>query len=505
MIAAAIVPGCPAAWQVALHTVVSRGWLTDLPLMGSTPPLVWLGLPSLIVSGMAILLAVRRLPRALLIVIGASAFAHPLLPLVLLPLLGLTLDRTAAVAAVGASGSQDRGFAAAVSAWAPAIAVSAILVATSVWMTPSCGALAGGLRSVLPGDITAWLGVVLGLGGGALVLMDVVFADRGDRASHLVVSCMAVVIAIVTTRTLGADVAAMTAVATAVLWWMAARGARRIIRWQMSALDRAGATFLVIVAMFVVFGHVSPLLPRGFGGVAPALWASFDALPHASAIVFDEWPASSAAVVWRARHADSGLTFVPASEESISRAIGRSAAVYAWPPTVQRLALRGFSMAAANDAGLARITGYTPCVTLTPAWTNLSSTLASGRFAGEFPGEAREGGVLVYLTLESGAVPRPEGWPPEAVQDFQARRFDREDPASVAALNEALARDHAPPQTLGSGRFVVRVHADRHGSAPRVLAIVVGAPVERAWGRAYAGDERPPELRPAVCAGTSRH
>ena len=89
MIAAEFVPACPSAWHRAVLELVLAGRWSDIPL-ATWPPLVWFAAPAAVITALALVAVMLKRPRALVLVLGLSAFVNLWLPLALAPLLFAT-------------------------------------------------------------------------------------------------------------------------------------------------------------------------------------------------------------------------------------------------------------------------------------------------------------------------------------------------------------------------------------------------------------------------------
>lgn len=481
MIAAGVLPACPAAWERGVHALVSAGVWVDIPLAGVVPSHVWLAIPAAAVTCAAGAAAIWSGPRAVVMTAALSAFVHPWLPLALTPL----------VMAARPWPEWRR--------WIWPLAGAAAAAAVALLATPECRAA----EAPVPWrDLALHAAAGLGAAGIALTFCDLGFAHDARRlqAGGLAVAAAAGALAANALM----DATAALGAALTVFWWRAASGGGRILRWQATPGARTSAA--VILAAVPILA-VEPLIRSAQGDEGPSaetVWRALDGIRPPAAIISTGGRADVAAAVWRAATPGPAreLLLVPSPAGPLALT-GRD--VYAWPQAAGLLRVRGFTLGPlGNDAPeLFRVLDEVPCQPLTATWTDVREQATAAQLTGVFPEVAPLRGVLLYVAGPNPLTPRPVGWPPDAAGGFEVRAFDRQAPEGAAALAEALGRDALNAGVFGNARFAVRVRFDRRASAPEALRISFGAALDAAWARRYTMDERPEERQPALCRDTS--
>lgn len=481
MIAAALAPGCPSAWQRGIFALVGAGVLGDVPLADRWPSPMWFGLPAILFAAAALAAARLNRPRLLIVLLGLSGSVSLWLPLILSPLL-LAIRRWPSTGT-----------------WRASVGLGALLYAAAYAATPACPAMPAAVDGGVT-LLTAARGalVPLGAAGMVLVLLRIAFGARGRVEASMI---LAITFSVLMTWLVpAAGLAILLAPAVAALWWLALAGGGMVVRWQASPLARAGAAALVLVAPVVI----APSLYRARAAQdadapvradAAEVWASL-ARTTAAGVVSDGDRLTVLTSVWRGSPADHGpLLMLPESDRAILGTMpGR--AVYAWPGSASRLADRGFllGVAAAEDGSvgdrpLSRVLGHEPCADLTAEWTEVTAISRHAQVSAVTPVMAPLRGALVYAGSATRVEARPLDWPPDGIPGFEVQVFDGADEGDRRRLAEAAVRDGFELGRLGGARFVSRVRMDRRGSSPEVLPIWLGGGVTAAWARLYSPGE----------------
>lgn len=481
MIAAGVLPACPAAWQRGVHALVSAGVWVDIPLAAIVPSHVWLAIPAALVTCAAVAAAVWSGPRAVVMTAALSAFVHPWLPLALAPL---------ALAARPWPEWQQ---------WRWLLAAAGTAAAVALLVTPECRAFQApvGWR-----DLAVQALGGLGPAGIALAIFDLAFAHDARRQQVAILSVALVAGALAVTALM--DATATQGAMLAVCWWRAASGGRRMLRWQASTGARAGAMLILAAVPVLAVEPLARSAPGDDGPATETVWRALDGIRPPAAVISTGGHADVATAIWQAgRRGPVREPLLVPSPDGPAALTGR--ALYAWPHTAGPLRVRGFTLGplGTDTPDVFRVLDAVPCQPLTTAWADVGEQAAAAQVTGVFPEVAPLRGVLLYVTGENPPTPRPIGWPPEAIGGFEARAFDRQTPGGSAALAEALDRDAMNAGVLGSARFAARVRFDRRASAPETLRVGFGAALDAAWARRYALDDVPEERQPALCRDTS--
>ncbi|MEZ5284742.1 MAG: hypothetical protein R2712_08040 [Vicinamibacterales bacterium] len=479
MIAAGFLPTCAAAWHLAAHALVASGWWTDVPFAGVLPAPVWFAVPAAIATTAAILTASAS-SASFAVIVGASAFVHPWLPIVLAPLLAACTDWSHPTR------------------WWRGLVFGSALAALAVVLATEC--VGGQARTAWPA-LSSMAVAAVGLPGLMLIGFDAVLGRaRRAQAAAGAVALVAVVCAIAGI----VDGSTALGALAPVLWWRAVAGARHVIDGGATVLARAGAVALVLLVPVLACGTLVPPASPSASIAARAVWQALDDAPMPASIVSTGGAEDVSALLWRA--ADPGgrpLAIVAPPDVAVSLT---GTPLLTWTPSAREMELRGFGMepvtAADTAAVLWRATDVVPCVTLRASWSDVTQQASAGRFAGVFPAVAPLRGILVYATGDTPLSPFPDGWPPGAADGFIVRAFDLEDETARTELDEAMARDEFDAAAVALARYVVRVRVDRNAAAPESLRVELGAPARGAWARRYVPDDTGPERRPSVCRAT---
>ena len=484
MITAAFLPACTAVWHRAVLELVRAGWWHDLPGADRWTVVVWLAIPAAAVTALAIAAAALSGARALIVLVGLAGFVHPLLSLVLAPLVLAVRTWPARPTLV------------------PAAIFAAASWALAVWLTPSC--VDPWRDPVAPLRLAAAWGATIGLAGGALLAIDALFSRLGRR-SQLAAALLLVVAggALVTGR--ATDAPAMLGASGAALWWRIAAGGSHVVAWQTTIPGRVGAIALVaIVPVLAVLQAVVP--ERGVREPGTAdVWATLEAAGTPSTIMTTGGHADAAATIWRSGPSDAqrSLALIPPDPEATSQHLATSA-VYAWSPMARRLSMRGMLVAPVHMAGvpdplLWRVLQFERCQPLTSAWTDISAAAIGGQFAGVFPEAAPNRGALVYVGSSQRLHPQPLDWPAFAVPGFDSETYDRDSASDREAFADVAARDGLNPASLGESRHVTRVRFERRSSAPDTLAVSLGGVTAAARARLYSESDARADRQPLLC------
>jgi hypothetical protein len=488
MITAGFLPACTAVWHRGVLELVRAGWWQDLPGADRWTPVVWLAIPAAVVTLLAIAAAALSGARTLIVLIGLAGFVHPLLPLVLAPL------------------------ALAVRTWParPALVLPAIFAAASwafaLWLTPSC--VDPWRDPVAPLRLAAAWGATIGLAGGALLALDVLFSRLG-RWSQLSTALLLVIAggALVTGR--ATDAAALLGASGAALWWRIAAGGSHVVAWQTTILGRVGA--MALVALVPVLAALPAVVPeRGPREPGTAdVWAALEAAGRPSTIMTTGGRADAAVTIWRSgpTTAQRSLPMIPPDPDATSQHLATSA-VYAWSPVARRLSMRGMLVAPIHtgdvpDPWLWRVLQFERCQPLTSAWTDISAAAIGGQIAGVFPEATPNRGALVYAGSSRRLQPQPLDWPAFALSGFDSQTYDRDSASERAALGDMAARDAFDPASLGESRYVTRVRFDRRNMAPDTLAVSLGGVAAAARARLYSESDARADRQPLLCRSSA--
>ena len=485
MIAADFVPACPSAWHRAVLELVLTGRWSDIPA-ATWPPLVWFAAPAGVITALALLAVMTKRPRALVVLLAASALVNLWLPLALAPLLLGTRPWPPV----------DR--------WRTTVAVAATLALGAYVATPSCDPAVDGFALAPPARMPAMVLATIGIAGAALLAADAAFSRRSRPVQAACLGAALMTTAIAVTMG-GADRTALLGVLVALAWSRVVAGGRQLLQWQTTSGERAGA---VLLLMLVPLLSVSKAARPGFRDTAPGtreVWSALEATRAPAAVVSTGGRADVAAEVWRAgpSPAQHSLVLLPLVPDVLAPQFD-SRAIHAWAGPGDVLATQGFLVAPGvatrdNTAPLSRLIDYTACRALSPEWTDVQGIATGGQFTAVMPEVAPLRGGLIYLAAARRLIPQPINWPPEGLDGFQVAAFDRQVPAEAEAVTAALGRDELDAPRMGDARFVYRMRFDRLATSAETLHIGLGGRAVAAWVRLYARDDAQPGRRPSVC------
>jgi hypothetical protein len=472
MIARGLLPACPSAAERLVFTLVSTGWLPDIPGIDSLSPVAWFALPAAVIAIAAILAARLDLARVLVVALAGAVTISPWLPVILAPL-PIALR----------SWPRRRQWLTA-APLALAIALGAYLLSPSCEVSPTPETADLLTKLALLGRV---LGVV-GASGLVLALLQLLYgpAHRFDFAL-LVVAIVSVAIASIVNTATNAIVLAPAATA---LGCLAIAGALRVFAWQTTWSARAGVAALVAVAVLTI-------VPRGSAGDAASgssrpttasLWSRLDHLPVPAAVVDDGTTNDVAVSVWRAARRASGRTLQIANNRIAVGAALSSRAVYAWPATARALGDRGFvtAQAAGDDeetqAPMGRIVNAEPCVNIAARWAEVAAVLDRGQVSVLFTGPVPSASAIIYLPDAAPRHAAPLGWPRDALPGFERLVFERSAADAWRTLESIAARDGMDLTMLGDAPVVTRVRVERRTVEPDALPVELDLPAgARAW------------------------
>ena len=485
MIAVEFAPACPSVWHRAVLELVLAGRWSDIPGAG-WPPLVWFAAPAAAVTALALLAAMWKRPRSLILVLGLSAFASLWLPLALAPLLLATRPWPP------------------MEQWRTTLAVAAALTLGAFVATPSCDRAVDGFALADPALIPALVFASIGVGGAALLVADAVFG-RGSRVVQTACVVAALMTTVIAVMVAGADRPSLVGVLTALAWSRALAGGRQLLQWQTTAGGRAG---MILLLMLVPLPAAIKAARPGFQDTDPPVrdvWRALERIQAPAAVVSTGGRADIAAEVWRAREspAQRSAVLLPLVPQVVAAELARRD-IYVWAGPGEVLATRGFLVAPGKPpqegtAPLARLIDYTPCRALSTTWLDVQGIASEGQFTAVMPEVAPLRGGLLYLAASRHLVPRPIDWPAEALNGFEVTTFDRHVPAEAEALAAALDRDEFDAGRIGDGPFVYRVRFHRLATSGETLRIALGGRADTAWARLYAREDPQAWRRPSVC------
>ena len=484
MITAGLLPACAAVWHRGVFELVQAGWWQDLPGADRWAPAVWLGIPAVLLTLVAVAAAALSRVRILIVVLALATVVQPVLTLVLAPL------------------------ALAVRTWPPrqtlvwpAIVALAIWAA-GFWLTPAC--VSGPPRSISAMEIAVAWGRTIGVAGGVLIVLDLLFRHT-SRRSQLAAAVVLAIVAGLLVSGRATDAPALLGASVAVLWWRVVAGASQVIEWQTTVAGRVGAIALVVLVP-VLAAEQATLSPAGRGdpGTAAA-WSALEAAGSPAAVMATGGRADTATTIWRSGPSDHqrSLALIQPDQDATSRYVATSA-VFGWSGQARTLSMRGMLVAPLPPGGKAepllwRVLQFERCHALTSRWADIGGTAAGGQFAGVFPEAMPSRAALVYLGSARRLDPRPLDWPVAAGQAFDSQIYDRESADDQGRLTEALAADAFSASALGEARFVTRVRFYRRPMASDTLAVTLGGLSGRAWARLYSERDARADRQPLLC------
>jgi hypothetical protein len=281
------------------------------------------------------------------------------------------------------------------------------------------------------------------------------------------------------------------------VWWLAASGLREIVSTLNSRqLSRAvGILLLVLLPALQIArfnaderddwarpsGHEQATLRQVTAGLNSVLPGALFVEEDASVELLLR------AAAFTGRRALKPFTVGSRETASVSQALRRRAAVYAFPNARKELNVRGFTSAPvevavrlpgggrARVSGISAITGEQPCQIVGNTWVDVAKNSADGRIALVADSETVYGPLTIFLGGATAVMPKPDGWPPRATRGFRLAVFDQH-PGERSQRLADEARDLGLPadHPVLAAPFVVRLMLHRTPRAPLALPVTLG-------------------------------